>query len=455
MNSGTVFTEQKREHFWKHLLLVSSYLPLVVGSYFIFRNEIPALILLLAGLPLIVFIFVYPFLGLLLCVFMMYSRIAGGLSLGQGFMVVVALTSFAWGMKWLIANRFSVQVPRKQIRSILGFLFFCLFSILFAVDKIAGIGSFLQLMKLLVFYLLVVNMVTTRKELICFVGTMLVAVSVSILSNPVWLYSVFSGEAFSLFLNRASGLGADPNVFAATVITVLPLPFFLFFHDTSAWGKLLWMSLFFMSCVGIVASLSRGAAVSLGVVLLLLLWIKRRSKLALFGAIVVVIAILLILPVEFWLRIGTLENLNIDKSLQWRLLLLKGGVSLFSEHPLTGVGLGNFKLFALKMIHLPKVAHNTILGVAAETGFFGVLFFLMLILSSFLNFHVAQRWFLERKDSTMLMVSQSLKIGFIGYLTAGLFLSLQFDFTLWTMFALSVIVLKCAREPNNDLKFYE
>lgn len=54
------------------------------------------------------------------------------------------------------------------------------------------------------------------------------------------------------------------------------------------------------------------------------------------------------------------------------------GIRVFSEHPASGVGLGNFPLEVKPSAEYrePIYAHNTYLDIAAETGIFSVLFWI-------------------------------------------------------------------------------
>jgi O-antigen ligase len=62
-----------------------------------------------------------------------------------------------------------------------------------------------------------------------------------------------------------------------------------------------------------------------------------------------------------------------------RLGVLKNGFTVFSHHPILGVGLGNFRYYVTDLDFRPRPAHNMFLNFLVETGILGFTSLLLLI----------------------------------------------------------------------------
>src|ERR1700689_2810300 len=91
------------------------------------------------------------------------------------------------------------------------------------------------------------------------------------------------------------------------------------------------------------------------------------------------------MPATFWTRMATIADEEQDKtnftgSAEARRVVMEEGVETFMERPFTGVGAGQFKNY-----NPPgrrerwRETHNALIQVAAETGIFGLVAFLFLV----------------------------------------------------------------------------
>jgi len=385
------------------------------------------------GLILLCLIFFYPFIGFLLCVFLMYTNFFVGISISRGLLPVVLITGVSWLSNKFLRVDFDIRVEKSQITGILLFLFFAVISIFSSTDMIQSFRVLLQFLKLLIFYLLFINIVNDEKKLKFTVYSFLAFMVLSVLYS---FYQLYGGGAISMVVNRMRGLGGDPNLFAARVIFILPFPFLMIFHAKKLLWKIMYAGLLGILVAGIALSLSRGGAVSLIVVLLTLFIIKRKTKLIWVLSFLLVVLLIFFLPEEFWERINSLSNINLGMSLRNRLRLAKSALFLFINNPLTGVGLGNFIVLSNKFIYIHQYAHSTFLEVAAETGLFGITAFTGLIIVGFKNIISAKKNFDSAGKSFYSTIAESILVGYAGFLVSSAFLSLETDFVLWTIISL-------------------
>jgi O-antigen ligase len=136
---------------------------------------------------------------------------------------------------------------------------------------------------------------------------------------------------------------------------------------------------------GILLTASRGALLSLGCVLVLAFLVIATWKLRLIvGSIVLVAGFLQYAfgygPFASWLgpAIYRLSKSGQTVGDDPRFSLWDRAISLWNEHPLFGVGIGQFGRFSIDVNWyyvggLGQVAHNTFLSFLVETGVFGLL----------------------------------------------------------------------------------
>ncbi len=124
---------------------------------------------------------------------------------------------------------------------------------------------------------------------------------------------------------------------------------------------------------------------------------------------------------------------------------------MIGDHPILGVGAGNFTLvapeYATETINLPDVhvvvdrphvAHNTYLGVFSELGVIGLAAFVLLVVGSLGLAWRSEKLFRTVRDRELQMVSRALIVGLVGMLTAFVFLSGQYEKQLWLLLGLAV-----------------
>jgi O-antigen ligase len=144
-----------------------------------------------------------------------------------------------------------------------------------------------------------------------------------------------------------------------------------------------------------------------------------------------------------------------DESARSRTTEMGAAALAFFDHPVLGVGLGNFPAYYEK--YAPRVgiqvietttsganegevakreAHNIVLGEAADTGLLGLAAFVAVISTTLYNLRRARRrWLGVRPD--LVNLADSLTLALVGYLVAGLFLTLAFERYLWLLLALA------------------
>lgn len=425
---------------WIYIVFAVLFLLVILCAFVFFYNQLglSKLFVILAGISVVAVIFYNPLVGLYLSIFIAFSGIVWGFEIPYGFLGVVFLTGIAWLANIFIKRNFSFPLD-KQLLYITGFLFFALFSCFFAYDPIFSLGIFVNFLKLVILYFLIICLITEKKHFVIFLNIIIISVIISVLFGFYSLYvGVATGDLVSLAA-RVHGLTGDPNILANHALFVLPMFIFGLLHSKSKRIKLVMMAGIFILVLGIITSLSRSGSIGLVFIIGYFFWrLRGNKKIVIAGGLLILLGLFLI-PSLFWEHLTTLSDISRDPSLRWRARLYVGAASLFLEHPITGIGLGNFVLISNQFAGKYLVVHNTYLEIAVENGIFGLIMFLLIIFFTFQNFKIGIRLSLEKNDEKMALFGRSLMIGFSGFLITTLFITLHGYFVFWIIFSLSVV----------------
>ena len=183
------------------------------------------------------------------------------------------------------------------------------------------------------------------------------------------------------------GMFRNPNDLALNLVVVLPLAISVVLRTSAGTGRRILAGLAILAMlVAIVATGSRGGAVGLvamvGIMAMRL--VRRRPGLVAAGAFALVMAVPL-LPHSYVERLASITDASKDEtgSREARRTAMREAWQTFLDHPLTGVGAGQFVNYNPdKREEAWRETHNAVLQVAAEVGVFGLALFVYLIFSA-------------------------------------------------------------------------
>ena len=352
-------------------------------------------------------------------------------------------------------------------------------SAIFAADQGTAATKLRELaLEGVVVYILVLNVVrdpgTLRRALwaVVLAGSCLALVSVYQKATGTFLrpYGGF-GLVDSSFLRgqsdvaRLAGPLGDPNYYAQILVAGVPLALLAAWREERASLRTAALASALLLCLAITFTYSRGAAVALFAVVvgMALLGYLRARHLA---VVTLAVALLVALNPGYRTRVESVTALGgitaqsgaqvqADESARSRTTEMGAAALAFFDHPVLGVGLGNFPAYYEK--YAPRVgiqvietttsganegevakreAHNIVLGEAADTGLLGLAAFVAVISTTLYNLRRARRrWLGVRPD--LVNLADSLTLALVGYLVAGLFLTLAFERYLWLLLALA------------------
>jgi hypothetical protein len=180
-------------------------------------------------------------------------------------------------------------------------------------------------------------------------------------------------------LRRVAGTTAHPIEFGVFCAMVLPIAIHLAFQTTAAGRRArLWWSCVAIIGAGLMFSVSRSAilAVSAAGIVLFVGWSAQRRLRMAFAGLIFLAVIKFVSPGLLGTFLGLFRNAGNDPSIQYRTHDYATASELIAQHLWLGRGIGTW--------YAPKheVFDNQYLGTLVDTGVFGLVAFLAIVLSA-------------------------------------------------------------------------
>jgi O-antigen ligase len=131
-----------------------------------------------------------------------------------------------------------------------------------------------------------------------------------------------------------------------------------------------------------------------------------------------------------------------------RLLALQTAWEMFLNHPITGVGIGNFWDAAAYNLFVRMVVHNTYLEVLVGMGVFGLLAFLMVLLSGIRHSFAGARHRWTHHPQWLRSASFYWVLSSVSICMSAFFGSMPFRYFLWVPVAAGLVIGNLLREDR-------
>jgi putative inorganic carbon (HCO3(-)) transporter len=246
------------------------------------------------------------------------------------------------------------------------------------------IGRYIEYAKIIGVALFTTALVTKVEHLRMLVW--IVGLSFAFYGVKIGLAGVLTGGG--LFIKHGpGGMLEDNNDFALALCMGLPL---LIQIGSSERNPVLRRGVFLtvpLTVLTILMTHSRGGFLSLGAMVLMLVW-RSRNRFAAFAAMFAgALVAAPMLPPAFYQRISTIANFQSDGSALGRLAAWATAYRMASDNPIFGVGLykfqANYRPYAASPLETARATHNAYFQIWAECGTPALLLYLFLILGSF------------------------------------------------------------------------
>ncbi len=305
-------------------------------------------------------------------------------------------------------DREEAQVPPYLVLAMCALLAMMLLSMIGALNRTLSLKEMVKWVEVLVVLLLAGHYIRTRRQL----WTIVILICVAALSQAFLGYAQnFFDLGPSAFIRAASlrvyGTFDQPNPYAGYIDMALTITISLTLLTRNVATRILAGIATLLLGYAFYLSQSNGGQIALAAAVFFivvvgfprlrpLMWLGVIALLALFGAYLLdklpsalLKPILKLLKLIGFVPISLSSPSSDDFSVAERLAHWYAGIHMFQDHPFTGVGIGNYPqayphyyitIFVNPLGH----AHNYYINIAAETGIFGLIAFLLFVAAIFI-----------------------------------------------------------------------
>jgi O-antigen ligase len=279
------------------------------------------------------------------------------------------------------------------------FLFFSLVSFFKSVNINESIVEFTQFLTLFITYynlkILFKDLPKKQQIFLTFYTVLVTIESLVILSIFIENYSFEFGIGRIRILE---GLSSNINISSFSLLIKVPFLIYIFSKVSTLYYKFAVTLILSIVIFCIVILASRGALIGLLIILIGLLIFeiyqknRKEFKFKLSSIFLSILSFVFVLQYSLYTKNTALISLNrisnlIDTSSSDRIDYYKTAIELFSENPILGVGIGNWKIVSIKNLGskiynytIPYHVHNDILQIFSETGLIGGISFFMILM---------------------------------------------------------------------------
>ncbi len=389
-------------------------------------RDIVLAIVLLASLPMIwqrawFGIIVWTWLG-----FMNPHRMAWGFMVDQPVALVVALVTLVS----LLKSQESKKIPWTRESIVLGvFVMWMTVTTIFALYPALAWLQLEKVAKIQLMIFVAMMLITTRERLHALIWT--IALSIGFYGVKGGIFTILNGGVHRVYGPPGTFIEGNNEMGLALAMTV-PLMYYLYREASRfyvRWGLLAAMILTSLAAIG---THSRGALLGMGAMAVMLWWKSRQKVLMTFLVAVGAVAVLLLMPQEWFDRMASMKAYEEDTSALNRLNTWRWAFWLATTRFLGG----GFETFQSGVD-----AHSIYFEVLGEHGFVGLGLFLALGLFTWLSASRLRRLAEKTKETEwMATLVRMVQVSMVAYASAGAFLGMAyFDYA----YNLVLIVVMC------------
>jgi putative inorganic carbon (HCO3(-)) transporter len=305
---------------------------------------------------------------------------------------------------------------------------------MWSVDPPNSIRGGLEVAKHFLFFVAMVNTLTTPKRIRL---AILLFAAASIVPGWGTFWNWWHDELLvEGFRGRWLGVMGDPNHDAMALVAALPLLLYLGTTADRVWKRVVGLAGVPVLLMGIVATHSRGGSLGLAVAVLVWAVTSKRKVIAATLAMLAAAGVLLFAPSSFWQRNETIATYEEDASVQGRLEAWQVAERIFKERPILGVGESAFLAAWSQYAPLEYaggtrfVAHNLEFEVLGQLGLVGLLGMGVFVLASLWSAFRA-------RNGEMGGEARAVFAGLVGYLVCQQFSGYALSWFLYAMCALA------------------
>ncbi|AXR07334.1 O-antigen ligase family protein [Salinimonas sediminis] len=329
------------------------------------------------------------------------------------------------------------------------FLYFIVvnLSIITAFNRSWALENYINMAQWVVIIFLISSIVSSRERFyIFFTVFFMCCLKIALGTAKNWAMRGFSFTTWGLM--GPQGYFQNSGELAVLMLILFPLSYYLYIHfknDVRKWERYLLIAAVVAPILTVLGSSSRGAQLALLVQLILMFYKKIFSPKFMISIGLIAVIGWQVLPSEQKERFTTIGE---DKSSMQRQLYWEHGWEMMKANPLLGVGYYNFQPYyatyysQYTLYKRAELPHNIFIQVGTDAGFSGLAIYLLLIFYILLRRYPKRIQSSEGDTAYLHALWVGLKIGIVGFLVAGQFVTIGYYPFLWISIALQSSLAK-------------
>jgi O-Antigen ligase len=350
--------------------------------------------------------------------------------------------------------RKDLQKPPRQAWWWVLFVGWAVTTALWAISLQASTGRVFTAISLLLFYLVVLSSNISRKELRT---VSMFAIAGALIGAVYTAYQFFIvGVNYHDEVRGSLMSGTkvtDPNYFAASLLLPLSLAITGFLTPRRWLARMTWLAVAGTLAFGILVTMSRGAVLSMIVLLMFYVFSKQVSRRMTIPLIAIFVALALAMPSVFMKRIeGAAASGGAGRTKVWRV-----GMVAFEHYGVFGAGLNNFSTAFEEYVGSAPMfnqtyssgAHNTYLEIAVETGSVGLILMLTAFVAQ-LRAARRRRQNVSKKEGSTIVAYEA---ACYSVLASAFFIGIMWEKWFWMPFILLAVAVRTSRDtPHTETR---
>lgn len=303
--------------------------------------------------------------------------------------------------------------------------------------------------KAVLFFLMMINVIRTRRRLMGMIWlSLLIGVVLSYMAIGMYMRGEMQVEDYRVGV-KIGGMFENPNEFSLHLVMMLPLTVTLAIASRNKLMKVVYLAMTGIMLFTNMITYSRGGFLGLIAASGFLAWkLGRKSRfLVSFTALLIGVLVTALAPNNFGLRVLSIfiPGLDAAGSSDQRRELLERSVLVSLRNP-WGIGIGNFPIVGVHNL----VSHNAYTQVSSELGILGLIAYLIFIISPFQKLGAIDRTLFAKNNlDWFYYVSIGLQGSFIAYFIASFFASVAYYWYVYYLVAYAVAFRRVYYIENN------
>lgn len=377
------------------------------------------------------------FVFTLVVYFRPYELIPALASVSSSLAFIVAIATLLVYFPTQLGLEGNLTAPLREVKLAAALCVLALITVPLAINRGEAWDTWVDYLKVVLMFVVMVNVVRTDRRLRLLV-LLLLAASVILSLGAI---SDYRAGRFEMGEGRIGGLVGgmfgNPNDLALHLSTMIPLAFMLSLTARPL-KKITYLAIALLMAAAIIFTFSRGGFLGLAAASLVLAWkLGRRHRLAVaVGSFFFFVAFVALAPSGYSGRLTTIVDTarDLTGSAGAREQLLIRSLVNIAQHPLFGVGIGNFHIVSLH----EQVSHNAYTQIGAELGVPAMIVYVLFLLAPLRRLRRVERETLPLKRSRDYYWAVGLQASLAAYLVSSFFGSVAYLWYIYYLVAFAI-----------------